>query len=350
VNPGGNSTIPPAADRLFDTVGCRHLFTSRPWYDAFIAAGLAADAEPLFLMLGNESGAPRAVVPCQRTHRGVSSLTSFYSCDFRPLIADGEDPALAARDLGRHLADRLSGDAVFGFDSLDSTLPILAPLLAGLARPGRALLRYDHFGRWWEDLGRRTFAEYLAGRDGALREVIRRKGARLERDGATFTMVGAASGPAEIEAGIAGYETVYAQSWKETEPFPAFQPTLMRRLAEAGWLRLAICRLAGQPVAAQLWVVVGGTATVLKLAHDKAFDRASPGTVLTAFAIRTLMENDGIAALDFGRGDDPYKRGWATNRTAHIGVLSVSIARRPALIARHFLGAAARKIRGGETP
>ena len=52
-------------------------------------------------------------------------------------------------------------------------------------------------------------------------------------------------------------------------------------------------------------MVVAGTATVLKLAHDKAFDRASPGTVLTGFAIRTLMENDGIGMLDFGRGDDP---------------------------------------------
>jgi CelD/BcsL family acetyltransferase involved in cellulose biosynthesis len=72
--------------------------------------------------------------------------------------------------------------------------------------------------------------------------------------------------------------------------------------------------------------------------------------VLTAFAIRTLMENDRIESLDFGRGDDPYKRGWATNRTPHIGVLSVSIARRPGLIARHFLGAAIRKLRGRETP
>ena len=95
------------------------------------------------------------------------------------------------------MADRLSGEAAFGFDSLDSTLSILEPLLAGLSRPGRALLRYEHFGRWWENLGQRTFAEYLADRDGALREVIRRKGARLERDGATFAMIGAGGSAAE---------------------------------------------------------------------------------------------------------------------------------------------------------
>jgi CelD/BcsL family acetyltransferase involved in cellulose biosynthesis len=346
------SSIPPMAAALFDTVGGRHLFTSRPWYDAFLAAGLQPEAEPLFFVLAG-GGQPRAVIPCRRTRYGdptVSSLTSFYSCDFQPLIAAGQDHAETAFDLGRQLADRLSGEAAFGFDSLDSTLPILEPLLAGLARPGRALLRYAHFGRWWENLEGRTFAQYLAARDGALREVIRRKGARLERDGATFAMIGAGATAAEIAAGIADYEAVYAASWKEAEPFPAFQPILMRRLGEAGWLRLAICRQGGRPIAAQLWVVVGGTATVLKLAHDREFDRASPGTVLTGFAIRTLMESDRVASLDFGRGDDPYKCGWATSRTPHIGVLSVSIARRPGLIARHFMGAAARKLRPRERP
>jgi len=69
--------------------------------------------------------------------------------------------------------------------------------------------------------------------------------------------------------------------------------------------------------------------------------------VLTAFAIRRLMENDGITLLDFGRGDDTYKRGWATNRTPHIGVLSVDIARRPMLVARHLLGGL---IRGRRAP
>jgi len=339
------SSLPAQAHDLFAS---DRLFASKPWFEAFLAAGLAAGAEPLFFVL-NGAGGPRALIPCQRLPHGdpsVTSLTSFYSCDFRPLIAAGEDEAAAAFELGGALAERLSGEAVFGFDSLDSTWPGLTPFLKGLSRPGRALLRYAHFGRWWEDLQGRTFDHYLAARDGALREVIRRKTARLERDGATLTMIGADSSAAETEAGIVDYEAVYAASWKEAEPFPAFQPTLMRKLAEAGWLRLALCHLGGRPIAAQLWVVAGGTATVLKLAHDRQFDKQSPGTVLTAFAIRTVMEQDQIDRLDFGRGDDPYKRGWATRRTPHIGVQSVRVARRPMLVARHLIGAAVRTLRG----
>jgi hypothetical protein len=336
--------LPPAAEPLLASVGQQQLFTSKPWFETFVAAGLDPGAKPLFFLLQGAGGA-RALLPCQRLPHGdpaVSSLTSFYSCDFRPLITAGDD---AAFDLGKALAAHLSGDAAFGFDSLDTSWSGLDPFLKGLWRPGRALLRYAHFGRWWEDVRGRSFGDYLAARDGALREVVRRKTARLEREGARFCVIGAGNAVTETEAGIADYETVYAASWKEAEPFPDFQPTLMRKLAEAGWLRLALLHLEGRPIAAQLWAVVGGAATVLKLAHDFHFDRYSPGTVLTAFAIRTLMADDAVEWLDFGRGDDPYKRGWTTRRTPHIGVRSVSLARRPLTVVRHLAGAAVRHVR-----
>ncbi len=348
----GLDALPPSARDLLDNTGRERLFTSRPWYASFVAAGLQPGAAPLFFVLDDAAGKTRAILPCQRRAGGdpsVSSLTSFYSCDFRPLIAPDAEASAAAFDLGRSLSQHLAADAVIGFDSLDSELPTLQPFLAGLRRPGRVLLRYGHFGRWWESVEGRSFSNYLAARDGALREVIRRKGTKLEKAGAVLSMIGAVSTAAEIERGIADYEAVYAASWKEAEPFPLFQPTLMRNLAAAGWLRLALCHLDGRPIAVQLWVLVGGKATVLKLAHDRDFDAQSPGTVLTAFAIRRLMENDRIAFLDFGRGDDAYKRGWATNRTLHIGVLSVSIVRRPMLVARHLLGGLIRGRRGPDS-
>jgi hypothetical protein len=194
-------------------------------------------------------------------------------------------------------------------------------------------LRYDHFGRWSDSIAGLSFDQYLSQRDGALREVVRRKGRRMERDGASFEIV-IADG---IEQAVADYEAVYAKSWQASEPFPNFQPTLIRALAGAGWLRLAFCRMEGRPVATQLWAVVSGRATVLKLAQDQAFDRYSPGTVLTAFAIRELMARDRIDTLDFGHGDDPYKRAWVGQRTPHIGVLWANPIRRPLLVGRHWL-------------
>ena len=328
--------LPPGAAALFAT----DLFSSRPWFETFLSAALSPGAAPKLFVL-TDGDRTLAMLPCQTLtgDRGVGNptvagMTNFYSCDYRPLIASDVDKGATAFALGRALATHLTKEAVVRFDSLDSTLPILAPFLDGLTRPGRALLRYAHFGRWSEDVAGIRFDDYVGARDGALREVIRRKGARLQRSHAAFEIVPST----EIARGIAAYEAAYARSWKEAEPFPDFQPVLMRRLAEAGWLRLVLCHVDGKPIAAQLWALADGRATVLKLAHDTAFDSYSPGTVLTAFAIRTLIEQDKIATLDFGRGDDAYKRAWTTQRTPHIGVLWTSIWRRPAMVLRHEIG------------
>ncbi len=339
--------MPLVAQALLDGPGSEQLFTSRLWFETFVSTGLAKGAEPFFLVLGNDPS-PQAILACEQHADGATSitaLTSFYSCDFKPIIAADADPAVTAHSLGKAVTEAFRDEAVIGFDTLDSTQPETAQFIAGLARPGRALLRYRHFGHWWEDVTGKSFSAYMAERSGALREVVRRKGAKLAREGATLTMVGPGASAEEVERGIADYETVYAASWKELEVFPEFQPTLMRNLAAAGWLRLAFCHVDGNPVAAQLWVLVNGTATVLKLAHDQAFDRLSPGSVLTHFAIGRLMERETVRKLDFGRGDDPYKSGWTTNRSQHIGVLSVSVARRPGIIVRHALGVAARLLK-----
>jgi CelD/BcsL family acetyltransferase involved in cellulose biosynthesis len=93
-------------------------------------------------------------------------------------------------------------------------------------------------------------------------------------------------------------------------------------------------------MAAQYWVLAGGAATVLKLAHDEADRALSPGTVLTALMVRRLIEDDHASHLDFGRGDDAYKAGWTGQRRGRIGVL-LCPPRHPAgmlALSRHFLG------------
>ncbi len=46
----------------------------------------------------------------------------------------------------------------------------------------------------------------------------------------------------------------------------------------------------------------------------------SPGTVLTAWMVRALLA-EGVTQLDFGRGDDPYKRLWADARRQRKGLI-----------------------------
>ena len=81
-------------------------------------------------------------------------------------------------------------------------------------------------------------------------------------------------------------------------------------------------------------------ATVLKLAYDEAFKAHSPGTVLTALTLRHLLDQEHATEIDFGRGDDDYKQGWAAQRRQRIGLLLVDPWRLSGALqlGRHMLG------------
>lgn len=111
-------------------------------------------------------------------------------------------------------------------------------------------------------------------------------------------------------------------------------------MAPLGALRFGLWSIGDTPVAAQIWVVHGGRATVLKLAHDDAFKAHSPGTVLTAMMLRHLLDVEHVVELDFGRGDDDYKKTWVRQRRQRIGMLLVDPLRPAGAMAwmRHIAG------------
>ncbi len=133
---------------------------------------------------------------------------------------------------------------------MDPDWPGLAPLLAGLRRSGYHAARFEHFGNWHEPIDGRDWHAYLAARPGALRETIRRKQARIDRD--SSLRLECARAPAEVEAGIQAYLDVYRHSWKEPEPFPCFDSVLLREATAAGVLRLGLLRRDGAAIAAQV--------------------------------------------------------------------------------------------------
>jgi hypothetical protein len=51
---------------------------------------------------------------------------------------------------------------------------------------------------------------------------------------------------ADIERGLAAFQSVYADSWKSAEPHPGFIPGLSRLAAQQGWLRLGVAWLADE--------------------------------------------------------------------------------------------------------
>lgn len=313
---GSLDALPTGCAPLFATED--DFFSSKVWYQAVIDAALPDDASACFVVC-TENCQPLALFPMQLRRGGscLESLTTCYSCLYRPLLRADLDAA-DLRRVGVAFGRHCRAWPTVRMDALPNDWPSLAPLLVGLREAAMVVLRFDHFRTCHLPVQGLSWDAYFATRPRPLQETIRRRTRKVRNEDCVFQLITGGNG---LEAGIAAYEHVYATSWKKPEPFPEFNPTLMRRAASVGLLRLGLLHRAGVPIAAQFWLRTSMRGLLLKLAHDEAHKSLSPGTVLTAWMIQGLLERDGVAALDFGRGDDPYKELWTGRICQRIGLV-----------------------------
>jgi hypothetical protein len=337
--------IPSCAAALLAGVDC--FFATPAWWYATTRAALPDAAMPVFVTIALD-GRLAALFPMVRTAGGWQSLTTLYTYHYEPILAawlDEPDRIAVWAAFGRWVIQAGAERGVVRLDSLDPDGAAYRAASPGLRSAGLVPLAFSHFPVWEENVAGCDWATYLARRDGRLRETIRR---RLRDFRASTDMVFAiATQAADITAATRAYHAVEAKSWKRPEPFPAFNATLFEAAARAGSLFLASLTLAGQPVAVQAWASHAGRATVLKLVHDEAHAARSPGTVVTALVIQHLLRDRGLAWLDFGRGDDAYKKSWVSDRRQRVGLLIANPWRASgqAAILRHAAGHVARRWR-----
>ena len=247
----------------------------------------------------------------------VKSLANYYSALYAPIIAPGLDIA-ALVPLIRAIRTRHAPLGSFRFAPMDPQSPGYGLLREAMQASGLATFRFYCFGNWFLPVQGRWSA-YLAGRDGKLRNTIKRMGKKFSADGGTMESVDGGPG---LEHALKAYERVYAASWKIAEPFTGFVPGLIRACAERGWLRLGVAWLKNEPIAAQIWIVAGGKASIYKLAYHQDYKAYAPGTLLTAMLMQQVMERDHVAEVDYLIGDDPYKQSWMSDRRERWGLIA----------------------------
>ena len=321
----GLDDLPPAYAALFARAGAGRFQLGLPWFRNLSAT--AADAGDAIRVYGveggpKEGGAGPALALVARVPgrngagRKLAGFVSPYTTEF-DLVADQPDAAAIAELAAALAAERPRWDAI-ELGALPAASPGFGKLVGGLWDAGFAVRPHFHFGQWFEPTAGDSYAAYLARRPGQLRNTLKRHQNKAAREAKLeFTLVTAA---AEVPAAVADYEAIYATSWKEPEPHPRFIGGLARAAAEAGALRLGVLRLNGAPAAAQLWLVAGGRATIFKLAHDERWKPFSPGTLLTARMLEYALDVDRVAEIDYGRGDDDYKKLWLTERRECWGI------------------------------
>ena len=315
------------------------LFQSGAWFELLRQHGFAAPPEVLHCPLPTGG-----VLPLMRSPggRGLLSLANYYSGLYGPL--PGEAGASPAGDAWRGL--RPGG--CLRLQPLDADAPWLAALERDLRHRAWWTSRFFAFGNWYQPVPSGGFDAYWAQRPSPLRHSVERGQRRLQRAGAWRIDIHTRPGPGLDEAAQA-YAEVYAQSWKQAESPAGFVPALIQCAAEQGWLRLGVLWLDGRPLAAQLWLVHGGSACIFKLAYVEGTHKLSPGSVLTAALMRHAMDVDRVHEVDYLSGDDAYKADWMARRRERVGLLAFD-QRHPmgwALAARHGLGRLRARWRAG---
>lgn len=228
-----------------------------------------------------------------RDGSAVRALASWYTLDYRAVVrGDGGNALLTA------IAVTLRRQGIATIE----LAPLVAPqtLSRAFGQAGWITRETPTSVNWRVRIGPDDFAAYWARRPGRLRATVRRKGPAANLNISIYNYF--------EEAAWSSYERVYAHSWKPAEGSPAF----LRAVAEgaAGTLRLGIAARDGAPVAAQLWLVENGIATIHKLAHVASADAFSPGTLLSAAMFEHVIDADRPEWIDFGTGGDPYKADW----------------------------------------
>ncbi len=247
----------------------------------------------------------------------IQGLSNFYT----PLYAPAMEPLLKPHLLATlllALRERHADLRSLDFGPMDMASHAGQALLAALRMAGFPSFEYFCFDNW--HVGPiRGWQEYLDTRGGQLRSTLARKGRHFAGAGGCFELI---TRPEEHERGLAAYAEVYARSWKKPEPFPGFVPGLMRTYAARGELRLGLAYLQDKPVAAQIWIVSQGRAEIHKLAYDAEHKAFSPGTLLSEYLIRHVLEEDKVTEIDYLIGGDTYKQLWMDRRRERWGIVA----------------------------
>ena len=310
--------LPPHLAALFTAAGTQSFFSQAGWYSIMTRRAREPGSQ---IRVYADSDRPTAALVCRTDgDRRLQGLANFYSVEHGPIFGDA-DASNAIAGLAGEIAGESRSRELFRLSALDPGDIAFGALARGLKAAGWMVKPHFEFGVWFEDTRGCDFSRYFAARPGELRHTYRRRLARARTHRLDFRL---ADGHSDISSLIADYEEIYRQSWKESEPFPDFMPELIRWSFSLGALRMGVIRIDDVPAAAQFWILWQGRAVIYKLAHDQRYDALSPGTLLTMRMFEHVLESDRPNEVNFGRGDDPYKKMWLPRRRERWGLVAAN--------------------------
>jgi len=325
--------LPESANALFEQAAKDNIFFSRQWFES-LATTAMEDDHSLVLACVVAGDKVMAILPLMRSTENGKTLYALrhgYTPLYSLLLADDDQEQVLSC-----LAEALSQLPVNGLllEPVAEDDRNLKRLQKSLQLAGyRCEYRFRHYN-WIYRLQGKSYEEYMAERPAKLRNTISRKQRKLEREHGYEIRLFVGD---EAPGAMADYTAVFNASWKQNEfKNVAFMNRIVEGFSKAGWSRLAILYVQGRPVAAQLWFVHHRKASIFRLAYDKAWKQYSPGSILTSFLMKHVIDTDKVDEIDFLSGNDTYKQDWMSERRERF-LLSCVKSARPASKVERFV-------------
>lgn len=325
--------LPKSYMRLFEQSERQWYDFSFSWFSNFSQTALDEGDKICIYGVEQNSGTdmPLAAMATRYNERSsglfsaaqLSSLSNFYTITYSPVY---EPSAGSTAEVFAVLAKAIADDDhkwdTIKLLPMELNSPAYASLISSFKSAGMVVQEFFCFGNWYLPTEGLTYEQYFKTLPSAMQNTIRRKVKKLTKTGRARIEI--VSGVENLESSIAAYEKIYLSSWKRPEPYPHFVPGLIRTFAKKDWLRMGVIYLEDQPIAAQVWIVNSGKATIYKLGQDQKYDEFSAGSVLTASLMERVLDVDRVKEVDFGSGDDPYKKNWLPQRRERWGIIAMN--------------------------
>jgi len=187
---------------------------------------------------------------------------------------------------------------VISLRSFDTEQPSYAAIVAAMAEQGGAPLKLR------ESLRPVVTRSFGIKKSGATRKKLRQDANRLAALG-VIDVVNARA-PQDVRAAFEIFLAMEAASWKgkrgtallSSDTDAAFVRHLIAGLADEGNASVALLRIDGRAIAAQVLMYCGATAYTWKIAYVREYARYSPGTLLVDKVAEQLFATPGIETVD----------------------------------------------------
>ncbi|MCB1667788.1 MAG: GNAT family N-acetyltransferase [Pseudomonadales bacterium] len=352
--------LPESYSDLLTLSAEKGFFYDRPWLEFLMEKYYSDESEMCLIGVEQESdGKPLFLAPLRMTRSdgavfGARTLTSIGHMEnyslinflFSPCVPASEYPILLSalmKEL-REGCDQLGLPAadVIRLWPAERGSELASLVHQSLRNAGYYVQVYDNSYNQYEVTTDLDYEGYFQSRSSNHRYNVRRRERNLEKEGRVkFELCTDDKDAEKFQKLLDGYILSSVVSWKEPGSMVSKGILdLIKLTAERGCMRLGVLYLDDRPVAAQYWVVSGGVASCLRLGYDEKYKKEAPGVVLTGFMIQHLLDQDGVGLLDYGYGNDEYKKKWTKDSRFYVGFMAFNSStwRGRYFAAKHILG------------